>query len=268
PVGTGAYAMVLDNNGTPVWYQRVPGPSAYNVTPLADGTIAWIWSAGVGYEDYNLMTQTMRRLAAPLGGIDLGGTDIHELEEMSNGDLMMLSVPTKPNVDLTALGLSPNATILDCVLQEVGPDGQLVWEWRASDHISVNESTHPFSYQSGSQTINDVFHCNSMDTDPGRSLVLLSALEPDAVYLIDRDTGRIIWKMGGTLFSQDHGQILTITGDPQGAFHAQHDARFQSNSDVSLYDDQSWDATLAARGVEYHLDPGAGPATLVWSYQS
>lgn len=264
PAGTGAYAMVLDDNGTPVWYRKVSAPSVFNVTPLADGTIAWISdNGGPGFEDYSLTTKATRWLTAPLGAIDE-----HELEEMSNGDLMMLSDPRKPNVDLTALGLGSSATIVDCVLQEVGPDGQLVWEWRASDHISVDESTHPASFQSGDQTIYDVFHCNSIDTDLERGLVLLSVRHADAVYLIDQATGRNLWKMGGTLFNYDHAQILAITGDPQGAFHAQHDARFEPNGDVSLYDNQTWDATLAARGVEYHVDTGAGTATLVWSYQS
>jgi len=263
PAGTGAYAFVLDANGTPVWYQRVSGRSATNVTPLADGTIAWVSGAGPGFEDYNLMTRTTRWLTAPLGPLDS-----HELEEMSNGDLMMLSNPTKQNVDLTSIGLGPSATIFDCVLQEVGPDGQLVWDWRASDHISVDESTHPYTYQFPDQTIYDVFHCNSIDTDPATGNVLLSARHTDAVYLIDKATGATIWKMGGTPFNYDHAQILTVTGDPVGAFHAQHDARFQSNGDVSLYDNQTWDASLAARGVEYHIDTGAGTATLVWSYQS
>jgi len=260
---TGAYAMVLDDNGTPVWYQRVPGQFASNTTLLADGTIAWITEPAPGYEDFNLKTQSTRLFTTPIGPIDG-----HELEEMSNGDLMMLSYPTKPNVDLTALGLGASATIRDCVLQEVGSDGQLVWEWRASDHISVAESTHPFGSQSGDQTIYDLFHCNSIDTEPESGSVLLSVRHADAVYLIEQATGMTIWKMGGTPFNHDHAQILTITGDPLGAFHAQHDARFQPNGDVSLYDNQSWDATLAARGVEYHVDAGGGTATLVWSYQS
>jgi hypothetical protein len=132
----------------------------------------------------------------------------------------------------------------------------------------VDESTRQSAAQYGDQTVYDLFHCNSIDTDPARGLVLLSARHADAVYLIDQPTGRTIWKMGGTSFNYDHAQILTITGDPQGAFHAQHDARFESNDDVSLYDNQSWDATLPARGVEYHVDSATGTASLVWSYQS
>jgi Arylsulfotransferase (ASST) len=260
--GGGAYAMVLDSNGTPVWYQNVSGSFVFNTTPLADGTIAWISSGDPGFEDYNLKTQTARWLTGPLG------TDVHELEEMSNGDLMMLSYVPKPNVDLTSLGLGSSVSILDCVVQEVGSDGQLVWEWRASDHIAVNESTHSPAVQWGDQTVYDLFHCNSIDTNLERSLVLLSARHADAVYLIDRSTGRTIWKMGGTPSNSDGAEIIAITGDPQGAFHAQHDARFEPNGDVSLYDNQSWDSTLAARGVEYHIDPNAATANLVWSYPS
>jgi len=260
PDGIGAYAMVLDANGTPVWYRKIAGRFAYDITPLADGTIAWTPGGGA-FEDYNLRTEATRFFAAPIPP-----TDPHELEEMSNGDLMMLSAPTRANVDLTPLGFGPSEAIIDCVLQEVNPNGQLVWQWRASDHISVDESTHPFGF--GDQPIHDIFHCNSIDTDPATGNVLLSTRHTDAVYLIDKTTGATIWKMGGTSFNHDHAQILSITSDPEGAFHAQHDARFQSNGDVSLYDNQSWDATLAARGVEYHVDPGAGTATLVWSYQS
>jgi hypothetical protein len=179
---------------------------------------------------------------------------------------MMLSAPVRAGVDLTPLGFGPNEAIIDCVLQEVNPDGQLVWQWRASDHISVDESTHPSGF--GVQPIHDIFHCNSIDTDPATGLILLSVRHADAVYLIDQTTGSIVWKMGGTSSSGDHAQILTIADDPQGAFHAQHDARFESNGDVSIYDNQTWDATLAARGVEYHIDTGAATATLVWSYQS
>jgi len=37
---TGTYAMVLDRNGTPVWYQGAPG-GAINVERISSNTIAW-----------------------------------------------------------------------------------------------------------------------------------------------------------------------------------------------------------------------------------
>lgn len=259
--GSGIYAMVLDNNGTPVWYRKSRGTQANNVTALFDGTIAW-WSNGT-FEDYNLRTQTTRVLAAPMPP-----TDFHELKSVSDEDLLMLSAPLISNVDLTVLGLSSSATIIDCVIQEVNRMGQLVWQWRASDHIAMGESTHPLQSEVAGQLVYDPFHCNSIDDDPATGNLLVSVRHADAIYLVNKTTGAIIWKMGGSPTNRDHAQILAVTNDPEGAFHAQHDARFQPNGDVSLYDDQSWDSSLAARGVEYHIDTTAGRATLVWSYQA
>jgi Arylsulfotransferase (ASST) len=268
--GFGTYAMVLDNNGTPVWYRKSASSGVFDVTLLSDGTIAWASGSGgfgtnpnAAFEDFNLETEATLWLKSPVSPMDF-----HELEEMPNGDLMILASPLKSNVDLTALGFSSSATIVDCVVQEVGPSGQLVWQWRASDHISTGESTHPMSTKVNGQSVYDIYHCNSIDTDIVSGDVLLSSRQTDSVYLIDETTSRIIWKMGGNSLNHDDAQILTISDDPVGGFHAQHDARFQPDGDISLYDDQTWDIGLAARGVEYHIDTDAGTATLVWSYAS
>src|ERR1700674_691973 len=181
---------------------------------------------------------------------------------------MMLSNPLKSKVNLTALGGSSSGTIIDCVVQEVTPQGQLAWEWRASNHISATESTHPKSGTVNGQVGDDIYHCNSIDIDAASGNLLLSSRHTDAVYLIDKTSGMIVWKMGGNSPNHDNAQILSITDDPEGAFHAQHDARFQPNDDISLFDDQTWNVHLAARGVEYHINTNAGTATLVWSYAS
>jgi hypothetical protein len=269
--GSTTYAMVLDNNGTPVWYQKSADLGAVNVTLLSDGTIAWAPNKGGGvgtdpnaaFGDFDLKTRVSSEIKTPIPPMDF-----HELDEMRNGDLMMLSSPLKSGVNLTVLGFSSSTTIIDCVLQDVRPNGQLGWEWRASDHISAAESTHPMKMTVNGQTVYDIYHCNSIDTDTVSDNVLLSSRHTDAVYRIDRASGTIIWKMGGNSPNHDNAQILTLRDDPDGAFHAQHDARFEPDGDISLYDDQSWDVHLAARGVEYHIDTAAGTATLVWSYAS
>jgi hypothetical protein len=265
PAG-GSYAMVLDANGTPVWYRDPAGSQAINVTSLGDGTIAWIGDAGPGipaFEDYDLATEATGWLAAPILP-----TDLHEIYRLPNGHLMMLSNPWRNNVDMTAFGGDSNANIVDCVLQEVDSAHQPIWQWRASDHLSVGESIHANSFVAFGYVVYDPFHCNSIDTDPMSGSVLLSARHTDAVYLIDKTSGAIIWKLGGTAVSESGSQRLAIVGDPDGAFHAQHDARFQPNGDISLYDNQTWDTNVAARGVEYHVDTAAGAATLVWSFQA
>jgi Arylsulfotransferase (ASST) len=256
--GSGGYAMVLDNNGTPVWYRKAFGPSGLlrpvDVTPLPDGSIAW-WSNNT-FEHYNLRTEATRFVSSPDQP-----TDLHEFLPLPGGSAMILAYPLKLHVDMSALGLSSNSTLIDCVVEELDRNGQVVWQWRASDHISVEETQHPFAN-------GDIFHCNSIDADQTAGTILVSFRNTDSVYLIDKVSGAIIWKMGGNAVSHDHAKILTMVGDPQGTFHAQHDARFQPGGDISLYDDQSWDPRFAARGVEYQIDQAAGTATLVWSYKS
>jgi len=263
--GSDTYAMVLDQNGTPVWYRHPAGPRAINVTALADGSIGWFSLAhppGLNaYEVYNPATKETIWLPAPIQP-----TDSHELQVMPNGHLMMMSNPRTANIDASSFGGSTSSSIVDCLLQEVDSNGQLVWQWRASDHISSLESTHPMRVQD--LDLFDVFHCNSIDVDPRSNDVLLSARHTDALYRINKMTGAVIWKMGGNSVSEPGSQVLAVVGDPEVVFHAQHDARFQPNGDISLYDDQSWDSSLAARGVEYHVDTSAGTAALVWSYAS
>ncbi len=260
--GSGPYAMVLDNHGTPVWYRKPALPQPLNVTALSDGSLAWS-ALGTAFEDFNLQSRVTRFISAPVGA-----TDFHELGQLPNGDLMMLSNPLKPDVDLSVLGLGSRATVFDCVLQEVNPAGGLVWQWRASDHISYAESTHPLPVDVAGQLTYDPFHCNSIDVDPTGGYVLMSARQTDAVYLVRKQTGVIIWKLGGNSITSGGAESIAITNDPQGQFHAQHDARFQPDSDISMYDNQSWNPALAARAVVYHIDATRGEASLIWAYVS
>jgi hypothetical protein len=62
-------------------------------------------------------------------------------------------------------------------------------------------------------------------------------------------------------------QHLAVTGDPQGTFNEQHDARFLPSGDVTMFDDHGAKPGQGiARGVEYSLDHTAGIATFVWQH--
>jgi hypothetical protein len=54
--------------------------------------------------------------------------DTHELRRMSNGDFLMFASPVVTAVNLTGLGsYGASEDILNCVIQEVSPAGNLVW---------------------------------------------------------------------------------------------------------------------------------------------
>ncbi len=257
------YAMVLDGNGVPVWYQKLPASAAgaTNVEPLTNDTFTWSPNAGPGfgtgdnisaYTGFDLDTQTtIASLPAAVTP-----TDPHELTPLPNGDRLMISTPVVTK-DLSTLGnglggvpaSEANNTAVDCVVQEVNPSNQAVWTWDAATHLGLDETNTssglPYAGPAwGLATINgtpvaDIYHCNSVAVDEDSSSpyfgdVLVSIRHLNAVFLIDPATGNVIWKLGGTAFTSDDPEVsqdapaqhLSITGDSETQFCGQHDARF------------------------------------------
>jgi hypothetical protein len=259
------YGIVLDSNGTPVWYQKVPG-AAVDLQAVGPDTLAWMPLNGpgvgadptVGYTFYNLDTQSVQTLKAPILP-----TDFHELDPLANGHFMMLGSPL---VHL-ATPFNGISNVIDCVVQEVAGDGSLVWSWRASDHLAYG--VHAQSSMVNGELALDAYHCNSLDGDSTTGRVLVSVRNTSAVYLIDQATSTIVWKLNGcgsTAPDPDHEPVLALQGDPEGCFDAQHDARMQPNGDISLYDDQSYQPAGSARGVEYAINTQTSKASFVQQF--
>jgi hypothetical protein len=267
--GSSTYAMILDSNGTPVWYQKTAGQGAINVTPVSKNLAAWSSNPGPGFGTdphgafsvFNLLTKRTRPLRTPTRPLDF-----HELRPLTNGNYLLLATPLRPAMDLRSLKLGRNRTIVDCLIEEVTAAGRLAWKWRASDHISVPESIHPFPVTVDRQPTYDVYHCNSIDQAASGDL-LLSSRHTDAIYRIDRQSGRITWKLGGNGVVGDDEPHLAFRRDSERGFGGQHDARFEPHGNVSLYDNHTWVAG-SARGAVFHIDLSARTATLVWQYKT
>jgi hypothetical protein len=273
PSGGTSYAMILDTNGTPVWYKR-SSPPAVNVTPTRRDNVAFMATVGLTgyttdpnakYDEHSLNSGTVQTIRGP--GIP---TDFHELTTRSNGNYLVLSYAFRQGVDLTGLPgapeAGPNSTIADCIVQEVTPAGELVWQWNGSDHLDpVTESTTAPSLIVGSERVYDVFHCNSIDVKPNGD-VLVSARHLDAVFEVRRSDGEVVWKLGGTPTNKDGAAIIAIENDPEGGIELQHDARYLPGDHVGIYDNQRFGESQPARGVEYHLDFATSTAEPTFSF--
>lgn len=262
------FVVVLDSRGTPVWYRRVAPDGALSTDVLADGSLAYV--AALGYYGTDPAARYVLQQLSPWQSRTIAAVnapiDEHELRILPNGDVLVFAYEQLPGVDLRGLqGFGADATIADCTVQDIDPSGKLVWHWRASDHVDpVRESTGPSAIPMGDTTVADVFHFNSIDVDPQGNL-LLSSRNTSALFYVERPSGRIVWKLGGTPYSKDGAQIIRVVDDPEGGFGSQHDARFQPGGHVSMFDDHTGLAG-AARGIEYAMDPTAGTARVSWSY--
>jgi hypothetical protein len=102
----------------------------------------------------------------------------------------------------------------------------------------------------------DPVHINSIEPR-GSNEIVISARHTDAVYGIDRSTGEILWKLGGT----ETADSLRIIGDPAAKlFGGQHDARVSDDGSISVYDNGK-DRPRRPRVVSYRLDLDKGTAT-------
>lgn len=271
------YAMVLDSNGTPVWYQHAPG-GAVDITVLPDNTLAWSRNLGPGvgatpnggFTTYAMGTQTSGFIGAPSGY-----TDAHELVQLPNGNRVVITTPLLQNVNLSGL---PNASlrgysaVVNCVVEEFTSSGQLVWNWNAWQQLGASSSIDAYALSYNGIPAVDAFHCNSVDYTPGLHRVIVSTRHASAVWEINRDVApnapdAVVWKLGGNGSVPNGARHLTPQGDPETGFSMEHDARVQTinaNDEptrISMYDNHSAlpNPPNGSRGVVYDIG-GAGAA--------
>jgi hypothetical protein len=111
----------------------------------------------------------------------------------------------------------------------------------------------------------DWFHINTVHLDKDGSL-LVSARHTWAVYKVNRQTGHLIWELGGRHSSfkleAASGQVLDNVGE---IFAWQHDPEGLGRGLYTVFDDESSGELPYSRIVTVHLNLQAHVATLVKS---
>jgi hypothetical protein len=104
----------------------------------------------------------------------------------------------------------------------------------------------------------DLVHINSVE--PAGEDLIVSFRHVDAIYKIDRDTGKIVWKLGGTR----RPESLDVIDDPLGdePFGGQHDARLWKDGTLTVFDNET-NMHRPPRAVRYRIDEEARTARLV-----
>jgi hypothetical protein len=262
---TGPGPVVVDNAGSSMWIHPVSGKRAFNLrvgTYRGAPVLTWWEGAianGTGQGEYVLMDESYAEVARVRAANGLQG-DLHEFITTPEGTALFTAYAQQvPPVELSGSPQSSGASpLLDSVVQEVDiASGRLLFEWRSSDHVSTSESYlgpsagHPFDY----------FHVNSIDVDTDGDL-LVSARHTCAVYKIDRQSGAVIWRLGGKLSDFEMG--------PGTQFSWQHDARRQPDGSITLFDDGSNGSKPPnedrSRGLVLDVNESARRATLRQAY--
>lgn len=254
--GAARYAVIFDNHGVPVWWDTEDPAPPSDAKVLADGTVVW-WSNtaphGDDYEIHGLDGTLLKNFYAATGR-----TDSHEFQETPNGNYLLISYQPREHVDLTPYGGGADDSVTDAVIEELSPDNEPLWSWSTQGHIGLEETGRwwPTALASNPR---DIVHMNAVEP-VGNDAILISLRHTDAVYKIDKATGNVIWKLGGTWTPKS----LKVTNDPEGAypFGGQHDVRLQPDGTITLHDNRT-NLPGPPRALRYEIDEATKTATLV-----
>ncbi|KAI0452566.1 ASST-domain-containing protein [Xylaria acuta] len=201
-----------------------------------------------------LLYDSTYTLAYNISAHDAGHASMgtHECQLTADGSAVIVLTEIIP-FDLTAVGGPENSKILDNIVQEIDiATGELLWEWRASDHYDLLESYTEYKHGPGAY---DYIHMNSVErTLEGNFLI--SARHTHSIKFVDRESGDIIWTLGGK-----NNDFMDISAGNATDFAWQHHARFgnAANTQLTMFDNHNISNTIGCtvnctRGKHVELD--------------
>jgi hypothetical protein len=109
---------------------------------------------------------------------------------------------------------------------------------------------------------NDYAHVNSIQWIEPSGDLMFSARHHDTIYRIDRNSGEIVWSLGGK-FSK--AALYHPVGDPRGGFSHAHYARLVGNT-LWVFDNGNLFPDLPSRVVAYQLDSKPQPNRMTFEF--
>ena len=178
----------------------------------------------------------------------------HDFDRREDGNTCVVS--GRPETVCPALA-AERPLYLDHV-EEVTPDGQVVWVWHAEDHLDelasqvdlilpVHDSFGDWPHLNTLEILPDN-PTASRDTRFRKGNLLMCGRHIDTVFVVDRDTGRIVWAWGP-------GELL-----------GPHMPTMLPNGNLLIYDNGN-NVSRSIRGYTriLELDPLSG--RICWAYR-
>jgi len=269
--------MIIDQEGTLIW-MSTDYEQTYNmqVQTYRGEEYITFWSGndavgGHGAGHYYMLDKTYKQVRKIEAAGGLRG-DLHEFRFTENGTALITSYDVQP-ADLSAVkdkegsdGDPKDGYIWDSLFQEIDIEtGELLFQWRASEHYEFEESYQGVGGRGGTQTYpHDYFHINSVYKDPWGNYLVSSRYMHTLTYINGTD-GEVIWVLGGK-----RNMFKDLSDGAATNFSWQHDARWHDNyTSVTLFDNGAKTGEYTAdysRGLHIDLDQEAMTAKMRYQY--
>jgi hypothetical protein len=253
--------MIIDKQGQLVWYGKYRSARDFKMQYYQGKPVLTWWEgkvvAGHGVGEYVIFDRSYREIARIRAGNGYRG-DLHEfLITPEETALLVAYAPRR--TDLSPIGGSKDGMAWDGIVQEVDiKTGEVLFEWQSLEHVGIEESyVEP---PEDPDHLYDYFHINSIDVEPDGNL-LLCARNTWTVYKVERNSGEVVWRLGGKKSDFEMGP------GTQSAF--QHDARHQRDGTITIFDNGAHPKVHdRSRGIVVELDEQKMSVKLVREYTS
>jgi hypothetical protein len=244
--------LITENSGNPIFYlQTNSDPTDFKKQPT--GQLTYFDS---GTNKFYALNNNYELVDSFYCGNGFK-TDLHELLVLPNYHSYLLGLdPQIIDMSQYVEGGKEDATVIGFVIQELDENKNVIFQWRSLDYISVLDAEGiDFTRQ-----VIDYIHTNSICVDFDGNLII-SSRNLNEITKINRQTGKIIWRLGGK-----KNQFFFINEEYD--FYRQHDARRLQNGNILFFDNGNYHTPQFSRAVEYDLDEINFTATKVWQYRN
>ena len=256
------YIAILNNDGFPVYYKKSnnqiinfkyfetnTGQKRYSYN---DHTLGKIIVMNDRFEEINQLE------LLPYNNHNYIRTDNHDFIYLNDNHYILPAYVNRPGVDMTTYGGSSSVELVDFVFQEI-LNNQVIFEWNTKDFPEFLQHTDPIYYQQFATNPRvDYFHFNSINIDPFDNNFIVSARHTNQIIKINRNTGQIMWRFGGS------NSDFNLTGN--NVISHPHHATILSNGNLLLFDNGVTKNPQQSRLVEFDIDESNFVATIAKEY--
>jgi len=247
-----AYMQIVDNFGTPVFYRFLPNRTG-SLSLQPNGLLAFNYTIGISTKIYIMDSSYV---VVDSVGMDDYILDTHDFMAMENGHFLIFGLDLR-TTDMSVIveGGDPSATVKGCVIRELDENKNIVFEWNSWNHFEITDT-----YKDLTASTIDAVHPNSLEIDYDGNILLISR-GMNEVTKIDRQTGDIIWRLGGK-----NNQFNFA--DTSHMFSFPHSIRLLPNGNYTLFDNGTEREPAYSRAIEYSMNEVNKTIEMVWEYDA
>jgi hypothetical protein len=256
----GYYVMMLTNDGTAFWYKQLTN-AAFDFKMLPNGYLHYAQQyralsfGGGAYVTHEILDENFNDVESIRAGNGYN-SECHDFQMLPNGHVLLTSYYfTQVDMSKIVTNGNPAALVSGAILQELDAQRNVVFQWRSWDH-------YPFTsnWVNSSAAVISAFHVNCIEEDTDGNLLIST---PQWVKKISRQTGNILWHLGGT---ENQFTFVGVSQQEGTNDFAGHAINRLPNGHVLIYNNSTFGPGATSTVHEYALDETNKIATHIWTY--